>query len=258
MTITLGDTAYVMDANTIVRLGSSSHGAAGGPVVELALPYPARLDSRWAPYACAPPDITAHLFPSAGVPPVPRPAPPISPPSVQPLIPPPPRQRELIGHLAELEVMRRLGEPTTLNTFKSFPDLEEAEYLVRHRPSGNIRGVQVKCLIARNADARAGVDFHGPSFVASPITDAVILAWREDLGGFDDCAWLIPTIDLPNLLSTAGYTLHLSLRVSASIPSRFDRYRVHRGQLATMIEVRVGTQSGPGLLNPSQLGQGQP
>jgi hypothetical protein len=38
--------------------------------------------------------------------------------------------------------MRLLGEPATLDTFKSFPDLEEAEYLARHRRSGNIRGVR--------------------------------------------------------------------------------------------------------------------
>ena len=150
----------------------------------------------------------------------------------------------LVGHLAELEVMRLLGEPATLNTFKSFPDLEEAEYLVRHRPSGNIRGIQVKCLIVPDADYRGGVDFHGPSFAPSSVTDAVVLAWREDIGAFDDRAWLIPTIDIPKYVSTEGYTFRLPLRVSEEKPGRFDPYRVVRGHIPRLIEARTAPPTG--------------
>ncbi len=239
VTITLGETVYVIDADAVLRLGSPSSGP-NGAEVELRLPYPPRPESRWAPYACPLPELAAHLFPSAGVSPVPTRAPaPASPPLAQPFVPAPPRQRELLGHLAELEVMRLLGEPPTLNTFKSFPDLEEAEYLVRHRPSGNIRGVQVKCLIVPDADYHGGVDFHGPSFAPSPITDAVILAWREDLGSFDDRAWIIPAIDIPRLVTIDRYTFRLSLWISEGKPSRFDPYRVERAQIPALLEARV-------------------
>ena len=138
--------------------------------------------------------------------------------------------------------MRLLGEPPTLNTFKSFPDLEEAEYLVRHRPSGNIRGVQVKCLIVPDADYRGGVDFTARRSPPSPLTDFVILAWREDLGGFDDDAWIIPAIDIPRFVSTDGYTFRLPLRISkpsrdASTPTEWNacasRQLWNRGWLAT-------------------------
>jgi hypothetical protein len=238
-TVTLGETAYVIDADAALRLGSPSSGP-NGAEVELRLPYPPRPESKWAPYACQLTELATHLFPSAGGPTQQVPAPALaSPPLAQPFIPAPPRQRELLGHLAELEVMRLLGEPPTLNTFKSFPDLEEAEYLVRHRPSGNIRGVQVKCLIVPDADFRGGVDFHGPSFAPSPLTDAVILAWREDLDGFDDHAWIIPAIDIPRFVSTEGYTFRLPLRISGATPSRFDSYRVERARIPTVLEARV-------------------
>ena len=239
VTVTLGETVYVMDAETILRLGSPSTGTHGA-VLEVRLPYPPRQDSRWAPNACALTDLAARLFPSAGVspglPPVLE-SPPL--PLAEPLAPAPPRQRELLGHLAELEVMRLLGEASALNTFKSFPDLEEAEYLVRHRPSGKIRGVQVKCLVVPNADTSGGVDFHGPSFAASPLTDAVVLAWREDLGVFDDGAWIIPTIDIPRLAATDRYSFRLPLRISTAKPSEFDRYRVERARIASTLEARV-------------------
>jgi len=41
-----------------------------------------------------------------------------------------------------------------------------------------------------NADLRGGVDFHGPLFTPSPLTDTVILEWRADLRDFDDGACL--------------------------------------------------------------------
>ena len=239
VTITLGETVYVMDAEAVLRLGSPSSGP-NGAEIELRLPYPPRPDSKWTPYACPLAYLATRLFPSAGVSPAPGPAPPPpAPPLAGPAIPAPPRQRELLGHLAELEVMRLLGEPPTLNTFKSFPDLEEAEYLVRHRPSGNIRGVQVKCLIVPDAGYHGGIDVHGPSFAPSPLTDIVVLAWPEDRGTFHDVAWIIPAIDVPGLVTTDRYTFRIPLRISDAKPTRFDRYRVARSDIPALLEARV-------------------
>jgi hypothetical protein len=242
VTITLGETVYVIDADAVLRLGSPSNGP-NGAEVELRLPYPPRPESKWAPYACRLVNLPSRLFPSAGVQPTPTRARALAPSTLAaPYIPAPPRRRELLGHLAELEVMRLLGGPPTLNNFKSFPDLEEAEYLVRHRPTGNIRGVQVKCLIVPDAGYRGGVDFHGPSFAPSPLIDAIILAWREDLGGFDDNAWVIPAVDIARLVSTNRYTFRVPLRISAARRNRFDPYRVERAVIASTIESRVAAQ----------------
>ena len=236
--IALGDIVYVMDAADVLEHGRPTV-RLGTDVLNLDMPYPPKAGSRWGPFACPLPDLATRLFPSAGVP-VATPTAPTQPtPTARPDIPAPPSQHELLGHLAELEVMRLLGEPPTLNTFKSFPDLEEAEYLVRHRPSGNTRGVQVKCLIVPDAEHRGGIDIHGPSFVASPNIDIVILAWREDRRTFDDAAWLIPAVDIPHLTTTDGYTLHIKLRISPGTGSRFDRYRIRRGDIATVVERRA-------------------
>ena len=239
-TITLGDTVYVMDAGTVLRLGSPSSGP-NGAEVELRLPYPPRPDSRWAPYGCALTDLPTRLFPSAGVPPSRAPVPVARVRrGVAAAVPAPPRRRELLGHLAELEVMRLLGEVPTLNTFKSFPDLEEAEYLARHRPSGAIRGVQVKCLVVPNAGMRGGIDVHGPSFVPSPLTDIVVLAWPEDAGHFNDTAWLIPAVDVPGLVTTDRYTFRIPLRITGGRRgTRFDRYRVERRDVPSLLEARA-------------------
>ena len=120
-TITLGDTVYVVDAETVLRLGSPSHGP-NGAVVELHLPYPPRRLSTWSPYACALTDLPAHLFPSVPDIRLPRPdAAALRSAPVTPLMPGPPARRQLLGHLAELELLRLLGEAPSLNTFKSFP-----------------------------------------------------------------------------------------------------------------------------------------
>ena len=233
-TVRLGDTAYVLDAETVLRLGGASSGP-NGEEVELRLPYRPRPQSKWAGYACELAELPSRLFPSAGVPGHRV----VAAEAAAPAVPAPPLEHELLGHLAELEVMRLLGEPATLNTFKSFPDVEEAEYLVRHRPTGYIRGVQVKCLIVPDEHFHGGVDFRGPSFRASALTDAVVLAWRRDLGAFDERAWLIPTIDIPRHVSTSGYNFRLPLWVSPDVPGRFDGYRVRRDEVARLLEQRT-------------------
>ncbi len=237
-TVRLGDTAYVLDAETVLRLGGASSGP-NGPEVELRLPYRPRPQSKWARYACDLTELPSRLFPSAGVPGHSVVEAEAGPEVAVPAVPAPPLEHELLGHLAELEVMRLLGEPATLNTFKSFPDVEEAEYLVRHRPTGNIRGVQVKCLIVPDEHFHGGVDFRGPSFRPSALIDVVVLAWRHDLGAFDERAWLIPAVDIPQHVSTSGYNFRLPLWVSADAPGRFDGFRVQRGEVAVLLERRT-------------------
>ncbi len=136
--------------------------------------------------------------------------------------------------------MRLLGVPPALNTFKSFPDLEEAEYLVRHRDTGAIRGVQVKCLIVPDAGTEGLVEFSGISFVPSPLIDFVVLAWRRDLGAFDDNAWLIPAADLPYLVNTDRAVCFIGLRINVPARgSRFNKYPLPREHMAMAIEQRI-------------------
>jgi hypothetical protein len=233
-TIRLGETVYVMDAKTVLELGSHPAGGAN-PEVAVVLPYPSRPDTKFWPYACAVADISTRLFPSAGVPSSVVPAP-LAPPVAKS---PNRAEGEILGHLAELEVMRLLGASPTLNTFKSFPDLEEAEYLVRHRDTGAIRGVQVKCLIVPDADTQGMVEFSGVSFVPSPLTDFVILVWRRDVDAFDDNAWAIPAVDLPGLMHTNRAHCFIGLRINDTHGSRFDPYRVRHEAMAQTIEQRM-------------------
>lgn len=133
----------------------------------------------------------------------------------------------------------RPGSPAALNRFKSFPDLEETEYLALHRPAGAIRGVQVKCPIVRDADTQGAIAFGGRCFVPSPLTDFVVLARRRDRGAFDNNAWLIPAADIPHLVRTDWPTSHIELRISITRGSRFDEYRLSREAIATTIEQRM-------------------
>lgn len=233
-TIRLGEHVYVMDAKTVLELGSHPQGGTT-PEVAVVLPYPPRPDTKFWTYACAPAEISTHLFPSAGAPSALAPVP-LAPPVASS---PNRADSEILGHLAELEVMRLLGALPTMNTFKSFPDLEEAEYLVRHRDTGAIRGVQVKCLIVPDADAQGLVEFSGISFVPSPLTDFVILAWRRDRATFDDNAWAIPAADLPHLMNTDRDHCFIGLRINSRYESRFDKYRVSRGAIASAVERRM-------------------
>lgn len=233
-TVSLGDVVYVMDAGRVLELGSHSpHGA--DPQVGLFLPYPPRPGSRSWSYACGVNEISTRLFPSAGMPALVAPLGG----GFVPATPHPHSERERLGQLAELEVMRLLGVPATLNTFKSFPDLEETEYLVRHRPTGAIRGVQVKCLTVADAHTEGEVAFSGAAFAASPLTDFAVLAWRRDRDAFDDDAWLIPAADIPHLVRTDWRTCHIELRIESVRGSRFDKYRVPRLEIASTIEARM-------------------
>jgi hypothetical protein len=234
-TVRLGEAVYVMDADTVLELGSHSPGGVN-PEVAIVLPYPPRPGTPSWPYACSLSEIPLRLFPSAGVLRAAH--------AAAPQEPAPQRSQhriesEILGHLAELEVMRLLGVPPALNTFKSFPDLEEAEYLVRHRPTGMIRGVQVKCLTVPDPGAEGQVEFSGISFVPSPRTDFVVLAWRRDIAGFDDNAWLIPAADLPHLVHTDRAICFIGLRIRSTRGSRFDRYRLRREAIAAAIEQRM-------------------
>jgi hypothetical protein len=177
--------------------------------------------SRWEAHACPIESLADRLLPAPTVPPL-----------AEPLAAIPPGHRDLVGHLAELEVMRLLGEGVELNTFKSFPDIEIAEYLVRHRPSGQIRGLQVKCITLSEPKGHGYVNLHKASFRPSPVVDIVVLTYRSDLGAFDDHAWVIPAADIPTLVSTDVSDIVLMLHPAGGYGSKYDRYRIERPRLA--------------------------
>ncbi len=223
-TIALGRTVFVFDVPAVNRLGTHATNN-GHPVVELAIPYPHKAGSRWEPYACSRDDLADRVLPRTSLP---FPAPPFA----APLAAIPPGHADLIGHLAELEVMRLLGEGVELNTFKSFPDIEVAEYLVRHRPTGQIRGVQVKCITLHEPNGHGMVNFHRAAFRPSSVVDVVVLTYRSDLSTFDEHAWVIPAADIPTLVTTEGSNIELMLHPAGGYGSKYDRYRIIRSQLA--------------------------
>ena len=226
-----GGTVFVFDVAAVNRLGTHSTNGRYG-VVELGIPFPHKPGSRWEPHACPIERLADRLLPAATVPAM-----------AQPRGAVPAGHRDLVGHLAELEVMRLLGEGAELNTFKSFPDIEIAEYLVRHRPSGRIRGIQVKCMTLTDPKAHGLVNLHRASFRPSPVVDIVVLAYRNDLGAFDDHAWLIPAADIPSLVSTDVSNIVLMLHPAGGYGSKYDRYRVGRTHLAAELTRRFTARS---------------
>ncbi|MBJ7607907.1 MAG: hypothetical protein JF887_00540 [Candidatus Dormibacteraeota bacterium] len=219
-TMTLHETVFVLDVASVNRLGSHTTNN-GARIVELAIPYPHKRGSRWERHACRLSGLADRVLSASTAPPL-----------VAPLAAIPPGPKDLVGHLAELEVIRLLGEGVELNTFKSFPDIEVAEYLVRHRPSGRIRGVQVKCITLAGPNGHGMVNFHRAAFRPSPAVDVVVLTYRSDLHGFDEHAWVIPAVDIPTLVSTKGANIELMLHPAGGYGSKFDRYRTVRSRLA--------------------------
>jgi hypothetical protein len=90
-----------------------------------------------------------------------------------------------------------------------------------------------------DADTQGLVEFSGISFVPSPRTDIVTLAWGRDRAAFDDNAWAIPAADLPHLMHTARNRCFIGLRINSPHESRFDKYRLPRGAIATALKRRM-------------------
>jgi len=134
------------------------------------------------------------------------------------------RHNQWLGFLGESEVIRRLAENPRLDLFRPYPDLEMVEILVRDRETGRFVGLQVKtALPARYGEAHFRV--RKATFVPSPTTWIVALAWIEEEGQFSGDCLLMPSQDLPAIAVEGDDRWVLDFNPAHPEPTRFDTYR---------------------------------
>jgi hypothetical protein len=197
-------------------------------VYEARISWPPGPRSRWQAFAVATTHLSQHIMPRPAIPP------PLAMPTAA--APPPPSEKSFVGELAEIQVCRLLLQSPQLNVFKSFPDLETTEYLVRHRRSGKIRGIQVKAIGLREASDVRPIHIGLGDYPPSPITDVVVLGWRLDIDEFIEDALLIPVTEAAGLGNGTERVRMLRWQPSRRTP--IDRYRIRASDLPENIESR--------------------
>jgi hypothetical protein len=147
----------------------------------------------------------------------------------------------VVGFWGEQEVCRRLAMLADCGLFRPFPDNEVAEIAVRRLKTGATMGLQVKTAQLDEPHAYRNVLVHRSSFVASPSTLLIALAWVLPEERFHPTCMVVPTMDVPSIAGTSGpyYELHFRPEGSSE-PSRLDRYRLPLDSLGEVISQRLG------------------
>jgi hypothetical protein len=178
----LAPNSLLLDTAAIMRLGTPCTGRGGEPAHRVSSPLPAPTGGLWAAFACPTDALADRLLPPLAS-------------ATQEVIDDIERPQaktavHWMGALAEVEVMRLLSGVPELNVFKSFPDIELCEYVVRRAGDGLMRGIQVKC-VGLDGPEDSGAFFVPARDLEWPTTALiVVLAWRHDLRAFDPHALL--------------------------------------------------------------------
>jgi|SRR5882672_1105711 len=144
------------------------------------------------------------------------------------------RHNQWLGFLGESEVVRRLAENPQLDLFRPFPDLEMVEVLARDRNAGRFVGLQVKTAIpARYGEAQFRV--RKATFVPSPSTWIVALAWIQEERLFGSDCLLVPSQDLPAIAVEGDDRWVLDFNPAHPNPTRFDAYRRNLADLGRLV-----------------------
>ena len=131
------------------------------------------------------------------------------------------------GFWGEQEVCRRLAMLEDCGLFRPFPDNETAEILIRRLATGRTLGIQVKTSQLEEPHESRKFYVYRPSFVPSPTTLLVALAWVVPEHRFHETCLVIPTDVLPSVADIEGPYYQLHFRPAGSRrSSRVDRYRV--------------------------------
>jgi hypothetical protein len=139
----------------------------------------------------------------------------------------------VIGFWGEQEVCRRMAMLEDCGLFRPFPDNETAEVIVRRLATGITLGIQVKTAQLDHPHAYRHVLVKRASFVASPSTFVVALAWIVPERRFHENCLVIPAVELPSIAGTSGPYYELHFRPDGSSePSRLDRYRLPLASLS--------------------------
>lgn len=140
---------------------------------------------------------------------------------------------ESLASGGEQEFCRRLAMLADCGLFRPFPDNETAEILVRRLMTGTTIGIQVKTCTIAQPNGRGEIFTLRSSFIASPTTFVVALAWIRAERRFHEDALLVPSDVLPTIASADGESYKFHFRPDGShMPSRLDRYRIPLQSLA--------------------------
>lgn len=144
------------------------------------------------------------------------------------------RHNQWLGFLGESEVIRQLAANQRLDLFRPYPDLEMVELLVRDRETGRFAGLQVKTAIpARYGEAHFRV--RKATFVPSPTTWIVALAWIDEEGRFGTECLVVPSQDLPVIAVEGDDRWVLDFNPVHAEPTRFDVYRRTLADLGRLV-----------------------
>ena len=144
--------------------------------------------------------------------------------------------RGRLGFVGEMEIIRRLAEADSLNTFRPFPDLETVEVLVRHTVSHKFLGLQVKASGWDRKRPENRVHMRRSSFRPAPTTFVCVLGWNRDEERFQDDCLLIPSTEIEQFTRVEGPWLVLEFQPGSQHHRRLDVYRTRLQSLAQTVE----------------------
>jgi hypothetical protein len=233
----LGPELLVVDEGAFKRL--AAHDVFRGEEIYWAIFSRDRELSRWREYMIPKEKLAEHLL---GTPPKLVEA------AARESTEPVDRHNQWLGFLGESEVIRRLAENPLLDLFRPYPDLEMVEVLARDRDAGRFLGLQVKTAIpARYGEAQFRV--RKATFVPSPTTWVVALAWIEEEGHFGSECLLVPSQDLPAIAVEGDDRWVLDFNPAHPDPTRFDAYRRNLADLARLVAQIASDGDNPELID---------
>ena len=145
------------------------------------------------------------------------------------------RQNQWLGFLGESEVVRRLAECSQLDLFRPFPDLEMVEVLARDNVSGRFVGLQVKTAVPARTYGEAHIHVRKATFVLSPSTWVVGLAWLVESNKFADQCLVVPTERLPSVAVDGGDRWVLNFHPESPERTPLDPFRLRSSDLSQRV-----------------------
>ncbi len=154
---------------------------------------------------------------------------------------PPDEHGSEVGYRAEARLLALLAEDRRLNSFKAFPDLEMAEYLVRHVSTGAVAAIQVKAISVNHDQPRGTVKVPPGTFRPTANTWFTVFAEHRADGSAHPLCLLIPSAEIRGLLTEHSGALTLtwdptSTRDDAAVAPYRCATAALAGRLAGLLE----------------------
>jgi hypothetical protein len=223
----LAANALLLDTASILRFAMPAIDSRGEQIHRIISPVPPRAGSVWEPFACATDLLADRLLAPLS----------LDRPAVVDEFERPPGKTAMhwMGALAEVEVMRLLSAVPELNVFKSFPDVELSEYVVRRPRDGFMRGIQVKCVGLDGPQDTGSFSMSARDLEWPTTALVIVLGWRHDLRAFDPHALLFPASRMTELGSRSLDRWRGVFRPLPRRRSRFEQVTVQREALGDLV-----------------------